>query len=143
MIHAVREFAETSQAAPPALVISPAHKRAGLILSHALSANIPEGWEHCADQWAEDLTPGQFFGIGYAALIVLDPDTRQGVYDLAQYGQAQPREPMPIWGSPMTAARRFARSASPDEHKAYALICYEAMTPKVRAAFRSHIAETP
>lgn len=120
-------------------------KSAACILGHALAANIPAGWGHCADHWAERLKQNEIFGIAFAALSALAPDTRQAVFDLAHWGQMQPRMPMPSWGNnPMADARWWVRFASLLERKAYALASFESLPPKDRAAFLAHVTkETP
>jgi len=47
--------------------------------------------------------------------------------------------PLPVLLSAMDDARWWASFATPNELKAYALACFEAMCPKVRAAFLGHV----
>ena len=47
--------------------------------------------------------------------------------------------PLPVFETPLADARWWAGYASPAELKAYALACYDAMRPKVQAAFLAHV----
>lgn len=119
--------------------IVPRHRSAACILPHALGANVPEGWHHCADHWSETLVQGEIIGIAYTALRILEPDVRPVPFELAHHGQTQSRMPMPAWGNPMADARWWVKFASLRERKAYGLVCFESLPPKARAGFLAHV----
>lgn len=121
--------------------IVPRHRSAARILAPALGANVPEGWRHCADHWVENLTPGEIFGIAFAGLDALAPVSREAAFHLAQYGQTEPRMPMPTWGNPMDDARSWVRFASLRERKAFGLVCFESFPPKARVGFLAYVAK--
>lgn len=139
MIHDVKEFDGPAVVLETGIVAR--HRSAACILAPALGANVPEGWRHCADHWFETLIPGEIFGIVFAGMDALDPASREAAYHLSQYGQTQPRMPMPTWGNPMDDARSWVRFASLRERKAFGLVCFESLPPKARAGFLAHVAK--
>lgn len=141
MIHDVKEFDGPAVDLETGIVAR--HRSAARILAPALGANVPEGWRHCADQWAETLVQGEIIGIAYTALSILEPHVRPVPFELAHFGQTQPRMPMRSPCSPMSDARFWVRFATRDIRVAFMVATYDAVSLKDRAAFRAYAEANP
>ena len=62
------------------------HKRAAKVLAYALTD--PDTWAAAGAVWAVRLTTNELASVAYAALSALEPESREAVYDAAQWGIA-------------------------------------------------------
>jgi len=62
------------------------HKRAAKALAYALTD--PDIWAAAGAVWAVRLTTNELASVAYAALSALEPESREAVYDAAQWGIA-------------------------------------------------------
>jgi len=63
------------------------HKRAARMLACALVSDDPVVWNWTAAVWSHRLTSMELAGVAFAALRALDPETREMVFDAAQWGE--------------------------------------------------------
>ncbi len=108
------------------------HKRLSRMLGYSLTLGDPEAWAGFSLVASVRLSVFERAGLAVAALKSL-PDHHALMTAAAVIGAAG--EPLPPFLGGMDDARAWASWASPAELRAYALACFEAMTPKDQAAF--------
>jgi len=64
------------------------HKRAAKMLAYALTLDDPVAWNQTAAILGHRLTNMELASVAYAALSALEPESREAVYDAAQWGIA-------------------------------------------------------
>ena len=64
------------------------HKRAAKMLAYALTLDDPVAWNQTAAILGHRLTTNELASVAYAALSALGPESREAVYDAAQWGIA-------------------------------------------------------
>lgn len=116
--------------------MKPEHKRMSRMLGYCLTLDTPEAWAGFRFVSQVRLTEGERAMLAYFALTSLAPDHVE-MTAAAVIGAAG--DPLPPFLGGMEDARFWASWASPNELKAYALACFEAMEPKDQAAFYRHI----
>ena len=64
------------------------HKRVCRMLGYALTLNDPITWQQTSAVLAHRLTSMELASVAFAALSALEPDTREAVFEAAQWGVA-------------------------------------------------------
>ena len=64
------------------------HKRAAKMLAYALTLDDPVAWNQTAAILGHRLTTNELASVAYVALSALEPESREAVYDAAQWGIA-------------------------------------------------------
>lgn len=116
--------------------IQPQHKRMSRMLGYCLTVEAPTAWHGFSFVAAARLSRFERVSLAFAALNAVDADDAE-MTAAAVIGSAG--DPLPCFLGGMEDARIWASWASRSELKAYALACFEAMTPKDQAAFFRHI----
>lgn len=119
-----------------ARAMAPRHKQMSRLLGYSLLLGTSEAWQSFGLISATRLTVQERAFMVAVLLATLDPES---VADIAATAVGAAGDPSPPFLGGMEDARSWASWASPSELKAYALACFEAMTPKDQAAFYSHI----
>lgn len=114
------------------------HKRMSRVLGYTLMAGVPEAWGGFSTVCRARLTVCERAGMAVAALGSL-PD--EYALDACAAALGSMGSPSPPFLGGMGDARWWASYATPQELKAYALACFEAMTPQDQAAFFRHIGD--
>ena len=118
--------------------IKPEHKRMSRVLGYCLALGEADSWADFSALAAVRLSDAERLSLAFAALCSLDPDTRETVAG-ASLGASG--DPMPAFLGGMNDARDWARFASRNELKAYALAAFDAMSAQDQGAFFQHISE--
>lgn len=116
--------------------MKPAHLRLSRMLGYALTLGDAAGWQSFAMVAEARLSVLERGALAFAALNSLPRDCAETVA-AAALGAAD--APLPALLGGMQDARAWAKWATPQERKAYALAAFEAMTPQEQAAFFNHI----
>jgi hypothetical protein len=106
------------------------------MLGYCLTLDTPDDWTGFAVVAAARLTPKERAALAFAALASLDDDQAEATAAaVIRYMGA----PLPAFLGGMDEARWWARGASRSELKAFAWATFEAMHPRDRSAFLSHV----
>lgn len=116
--------------------MKPQHKRLSRMLGYCLCLDTPEAWHGFSLAATLSLSRQERVSLAFAALNALEADDAE-MTAAAVIGATG--APLPPFLGGMDDARSWASWASHSELKAYALACFEAMTPKDQAAFYAHI----
>ena len=114
----------------------PAHKAMSRALGYCLTLGTPDAWRSFQFIASQRLRPSERGALAAAVLSTLSDAMAE--YLVAEViGSAG--SPLPAFLGGMGDARHWASLATRSELKAYALAAYEALPPKDRKAFASHI----
>lgn len=113
-----------------------AHKKAAKLLGYALVLGTYGGWEGASAVWQARLTEAERAALAWAALRSLDRDNAMLVAETVLGGAGAPDAPL---FSEMDQAAFWADMASENELKAYALACFNRMSPGDQCAFLEHV----